>query len=160
MGIADWNWRLETDLQDYPWDCAACSLAWCLRAVGYPYSEQDVINGLGPGRISPQEGLLDASGAGIADWLSEIGVTAGHNPDASWAEVLGAAGPQPMLIGGRNWCHWVAVRMGPAALGKSPEYPYLWLMNPSPGWMGVDQYLGQDHFDYLGAFSAVWFEAW
>jgi hypothetical protein len=155
----DWNWALEKDLQDYAWDCAACSTAWSLRAVGYNTTEQDVIAGLGPSRISPTYGLLDASGAGLVSYLAEMGVTAQNNPEASWQEVLDAAGHQPMVIGGRAWNHWVAVRMGGPAAGR-PEYPYILLMNPSPGWKGIEQYLGEESFASVGPFSAVWFTEW
>ena len=159
MGVSDWNWRLATDLQDCAWDCAACSTAWALRTVGYNLSEQDVITGLGPARISPALGLLDASGAGLVQYLGEIGVQAANNPDASWQDVVDAAGYQPMVIGGRAWCHWVGVRMaGPAALGH--DLGNMLIMNPSPGYMGVGQYLLQEDFERLGPFSAVWFESW
>lgn len=159
MGVYDWDWRLPADPQDYPWDCAACSLAWCLRTVGYPFSEQDVIAGLGPSRISPTYGLLDASGAGIVSWLAEIGVGAENNPEASWTDVLAAAGFQPMLIGGRQWCHWTAVRMGSIAIQR-PDLDVLLLMNPANGYMGVQQTLVPDQFNDLGPFSAVWLTSW
>jgi hypothetical protein len=159
MSLSDWNWRLPRDNQDLAWDCAACSTAWALRTVGYALSEQDVIDGLGPSRISPTYGLLDASGAGLVSYLGEIGVTAENNPDASWQEVMDAAGYQPMVIGGRAWCHWVAVRMGSTAIGR-PELGLLALMNPAPGYEGVDQVLDRTMFDGLGAFSAVWFTSW
>lgn len=159
MSVSDWNWLLPADLQDYPWDCAACSTAWAMRSVGYPHSEQDVIAGLGPSRISPTLGLLDASGAGLVSYLAEVGINAANNPDASWGDVVAAAGFQPMVIGGRNWNHWVAIRMGGAAIGL-PDYPNLALMNSSPGWMGIGQSLEEDDFNYLGPFSAVWFNSW
>ena len=159
MGTQDWNWRLAADAQDYPWDCAACSTAWALRSVGLNYSEQDVIAGLGPDRIDPVYGLLDASGAGLVDWLLEIGVVASNNSDATWTEVLASAGYQPMVIGGRAWCHWTAVRMGPAPAPNALPTA-LWLMNPAPGWGGVDQTMLEYQFDELGPFSAVWFEGW
>lgn len=159
MGVQDWNWLLPTDLQDYPWDCAAASLAWCLRAIGRPETEQDVINGLGPSRISPSLGLLDASGAGLVEYLGEIGIQAANNAAASWQEVVDAAGYQPMCIGGRAWNHWVAVRMGGPAAGR-PDAGVLILMNPSPGWMGVGHDMDQSNFTRLGTFSAVWFVSW
>lgn len=159
MGLGDWNWRLPKDLQDYAWDCSACSTAWALRTVGYDYSEQDVIAGLGPSRINPYYGLLDASGAGLVEWLAEIGVNADNNPDASWDELVAAAGYQPMVIGGRAWCHWVAVRMGPApAPERLPNA--LALMNSAPGWQDVDQVLFPDDYQTLGSWSAVWFNSW
>jgi len=95
----------------------------------------------------------------LVSYLAEIGVTAENNPNASWQEVMDAAGYQPMVIGGRAWCHWVAVRIGSAAVGK-PGTPLLALMNPAPGYMGVDQTLTDDDFLDLGAFSAVWFTSW
>jgi len=159
MSLTNWNWLLPRDNQDYPWDCSACSTAWALRTVGYDYSEQDVIAGLGPNRITATYGLMDASGAGLVEWLAEIGVNASNNPDASWQELIDAAGFQPMVIGGRAWGHWVAVRMGPApAPDRIPNM--LALMNPAPGYQEVYQILDPVDFDTLGPFSAVWFNSW
>lgn len=159
MGLTDWNWLLEADRQDYPWDCSACSTAWAMRTIGYEVSEQDVITGLGPERISPTLGLLDASGAGLVSYLAEMGITAENNPDATWDETMAAAGYQPMVIGGRYWGHWVAVRMGSAAIGR-PDLHVLALMNPAPGYMNVDQLLPSYRYKQLGPFSAVWFTSW
>jgi len=159
MGVTDWNWLLAADPQDYPWDCAACSTAWCLRTIGFTHTEQDVIDGLGPARISPTLGLLDATGAGLVEYLAEQGVSSANDPDASFADVSAAAGFQPMLIGGRAWCHWVAVRMGGPATGSSISLPLI-LMNPADGYMGVGQALSSQQFSNLGPFSAVWFTSW
>lgn len=159
MSLTDWNWLLPADKQDYPWDCSACSTAWAMRTIGYAVSEQDVIAGLGPTRISPSLGLLDASGAGLVSYLAEQGISADNNGDASFKEVMDAAGHQPMVIGGRAWCHWVAVRLG-SDLTQHPELKMLALMNPAPGYMGVDQVLEADFFQALGPFSAVWFTSW
>lgn len=159
MAVEDWTWSLPADYQDYPWDCSATSLAWCLRAIGRTETEQDVIAGLGPSRISPTLGLLDASGAGLVEYLGEIGVQASNNPSASWQDLLDAAGYQPMCAGGRAWCHWVAVRMGGPAFGR-PDIRLLALMNPAPGYQGVEQVLDEADFNRLGPFSAVWFVSW
>jgi hypothetical protein len=159
MGLTDWNWLLARDNQDYPWDCSACSTAWAMRTIGFTVSEQDVIAGLGPERISPSLGLLDASGAGLVSYLGEQGIQAANNGDASWQEVMDAAGYQPMVIGGRAWGHWVAVRMGSSAVGLA-GVDALALMNPAPGYDGVDQILYPADFSRLGAFSAVWFTSW
>lgn len=159
MSLTNWNWLLPTDLQDYPWDCAACSTAWAMRTIGHEVSEQDVIAGLGPSRISASLGLLDASGAGLVSYLAEQGIVALNNADATFEDVMAAAGQQPMVIGGRAWGHWVAVRMGSLAANK-PELDLLVLMNPAPGYMAVDQVLDAPAFDDLGPFSAVWFAEW
>lgn len=159
MGVSDWNFALPADPQDYPWDCAACSTAWAMRTVGFEVTEQDVIAGLGPGRISPTYGLLDASGAGLVSYLGEMGIHAENDPDASWTDCAAAAGFQPMVIGGRAWCHWVGVRMGGPAAGY-PESAFLILMNPADMYMGVAQTLNTAQFSELGPFSAVWFVSW
>lgn len=159
MSLTDWNWLLATDLQDYPWDCAACSTAWAMRTIGFAVSEQDVIAGLGPERISPTLGLLDASGAGLVSYLAEQGIGAANDADASWDDLMAAAGFQPMVMGGRGWNHWVGVRMGSIAAGGS-GVPTLALMNPSPGWMGINQTLTEATIAGLGPFAAVWFTSW
>lgn len=159
MATTDWDWRSPVELQDYPWDCAAASTAWALQAAGLPYTEDQVIAGLGPSRISPEYGLLDASGAGLVQWLGEIGVTAQNNAQASYSDVVAAAGFQPMVIGGRAWYHWVGVRMGSIAAGL-PSVVGLALANPAPGWMNIQQTLNSYQFEKLGPFSAVWFTNW
>jgi hypothetical protein len=159
VALDDWNWKLPADPQDYPWDCAAASFAWCLRTIGFEHSEQDVIAGLGRGRISPTLGLLDASGAGLVEYAGELGVTAANDPSSTWDEVMAAAGEQPMLIGGRAWCHWSAVRMGTLAFGR-PDLDVLALMNPANGYGGVSQVMYPEDFARLGPFSAVWFTSW
>jgi hypothetical protein len=102
--------------------------------------------------------LLDASGAGLVSYLGELGISAANNPDASFDEVAAAAGYQPMLIGGREWNHWVGVRICDQPY-QSALALFLAIANPAPGWMGVDQVLTADAFDQLGTFSAVWFPA-
>jgi hypothetical protein len=130
-----------------------------MRACGHNWSESDVVRGLGPERISPTYGLLDASGAGLVSFLAEVGIGAMNDADATWEEVVAAAGHQPMLIGGRSWYHWSGVRLGGAAL-ELPGFPFIALANPSPGWMGVGQAMEVYQFGQLGAFSAVWFTSW
>jgi hypothetical protein len=159
VAASDWNFRHPVELQDYSWDCAAASLAWALQAAGLPYTEQQVIDGLGPTRISPALGLLDASGAGLVEWLGEIGVASENTASATWDDVVAAAGYQPMVIGGRSWYHWSGVRMaGPCAVGT--DVGLLALANPAPGWMGIQQTLDPQQFANLGVFSAVWFNSW
>jgi hypothetical protein len=159
MSLTDWNWRLEADPQDVPWDCSATSVAWCLRTIGLPWSELTTVESMHPEYLSATYGLLDASGAGLVEWLASVGVIAENNPSASFEDVMAAAGHQPMVIGGRYWCHWVAVRMGSLAIGR-PDLGALALMNPAPGYMGIGQVLEKDDFDVLGPFSAVWFTDW
>jgi hypothetical protein len=159
MALEDWNWRHPVELQDVPWDCAAASLTWCLNAAGIAITEAEVVKGLGPTRISPAYGLLDASGAGLVEYLAEIGVIAKNDSDATWDEIVAAAGHQPMLMGGRAWYHWTGVRIS-GVLIDPDLYDMVALANPAPGWMSVDQVLSKYRFAELGPFSAVWFTDW
>lgn len=158
MAASDWNWRLPVELQDVPWDCAAASLTWALNAYGHAITEQDVVRGLGPARISPALGLLDASGAGLVSYLAELGIPAMNDAQASWEDIQGGAGHQPMVMGGREWCHWTGVRMGTLTI-TGWNMDAVALANPAPGWRDVDQVLVRADFDFLGPFSAVWFPA-
>jgi hypothetical protein len=159
LSLADWNWRLPPELQDVPWDCAAASLTWALNTIGRGVTEADVVAGLGPSRISPTYGLLDASGAGLVSYCGEIGVQAAYTPNASWDDILAAAGSQPMIMGGRYWNHWTGVRI-PTHWATDPYYEYVALANPSPGWMSIGQTMSGAQFASLGTFSAVWFCSW
>jgi hypothetical protein len=159
MGLEDWNWRLPGEVQDVPWDCAAASLTWCLNTIGRTETEADVVAGLGPARISPAYGLLDASGAGLVEYLGEIGIAAANNPSASFDDILAAAGSQPMLMGGRTWCHWTGVRVA-SPLFLSTNDQVVALANPAPGWYGINQRMTRYDFGRVGAFSAVWFTSW
>jgi hypothetical protein len=156
MSAADWNWKLPVELQDVPWDCAAASLTWALNAYGFSITEAEVVEGLGPSRITPTYGLMDASGAGLVSYLAELGIPAMNNPDASWEDITSAAGNQPMVMGGRAWCHWTGVRMSGWQFTFAP-HNYLLLANPAPGYMAIYQYMERTDFPDLGPFSAVWF---
>lgn len=159
MSLETWNWKHPVELQDVPWDCAAASLTWCLNAAGYPLTEAQVVAGLGPGRISPQYGLLDASGAGLVSYLAELGIQADNLNPCSWSDVHNLAGHNPMLMGGRGWYHWTGVRIAGDIVNR-PDIDQVILANPAPGWQGVDQYLAGWQFDGLGPFSCVWFASW
>jgi hypothetical protein len=159
MSLETWNWKHPVELQDVPWDCAAASLTWALNAAGYPLSESEVVSGLGPGRISPQYGLLDASGAGLVEYLAELGITADNMNPVTWQDVHNLAGHNPMVMGGRGWNHWTGVRAAGDIVGR-PDIDQVLLANPAPGWMEVYQYIAGWQFDALGSFSAVWFAHW
>lgn len=159
MGVEDWNWKHPVEIQNVPWDCAAASLSWCLQASGRSSTEAEVVASMYPTYLSPAQGLLDASGAGIVEYLSTLGITAFNDPSSSWDEVIAAAGYQPMLIGGRYWNHWSGVRMGSDAFGAT-SIEMILLANPAPGWMGVEQWMNSTLFEDLGPFSAVWFAEW
>jgi len=140
--------------QQHDWDCSQESAEWSLWSVGRKPSdswmEQTMIS---EGVVSPELGLLDASGAGLAAWLNryyhEDGYTA-HNADpVSFDQLASECGRYPMMIGGRRWYHWTGLRAYDAA------HDVLLIANPSAGWQGVNQSLDRDQFARLGPFSAV-----
>lgn len=112
-----------------------------------------------PSYISPAYGLLDASGAGLVEWLAYQGIAAEANPAATWQDITDAAGYQPMLLGGRAWGHWTGLRIS-SLFFPSATTEALALANPAPGWMGVSQLLTPDDFYRLGGFTAIWFTGW
>lgn len=159
MSLATWNWRLPSELQDVPWDCAAASLTWCLNTIGRGVTEAEVVAGLGPGRISPEYGLLDASGSGLVSYLAEIGIEADNLNPCTWTDVHNLAGHNPTLFGGRGWYHWSGVRLAGDIIGR-PDIDEVVLANPSPGYMNIYELMAGYQFDSLGPFSIVWFAHW
>jgi hypothetical protein len=131
------------------WQCSACSVAWMLCSVGRRVSQEEVCQLLGPSRISPEQGLLDGSGAGLVAFLGELGFQA----RAAWLDfdaVLERAGRQPLAIGGSAWYHWSAVR------GRDGDV--LLLANPAPTWRGVGEEMTREEFRQQGPFAVVWIE--
>lgn len=154
MDVVSYDPLYPVELQDSSWSCSAAALSWALGSMGIYLTEGQVVAGLGPSRINPQYGLLDATGNGLVSYLAEIGVGADNNADASWDDCVAAAGSQPMVIGGRAWNHWSGVRS--SGYSGEPLAVALRLANPAPGWMAVFNILVEDDFVRLGAFSAVW----
>jgi hypothetical protein len=140
--------------QDKNWDCSQESAEWALWSVGRrpadAWMEQSMIDA---GVISPDLGLLDSTGAGLAGWLNrhygEDGYSAYNAPSVTFEALAEAAGVYPIMAGGRAWNHWSGLRAYDA------EHELLLLANPSAGWRGVNQTLDREQFDRLGPFSAV-----
>lgn len=140
--------------QDKDYDCSQESAEWALWSVGRKPSddwmEQTMI---AEGVISPELGLLDASGAGLASWLNRYygadGYVANAFDDVTFDQLATVCGRYPLMIGGRKWGHWSGLR------GYDTAADQLLLANPSAGWRGVGQVMERDQFDRLGPFSAV-----
>lgn len=141
--------------QNDPWSCAPTAARWAMRALGRQPTErwfEDTM--LAEGVVTRELGLMDATGAGLAAFVQrhygEYGYAANHEPNISWDWIVAEGEHRyPVLIGGRGWNHWAAVRDYDAATGT------LRLMNPAPGWMGVGDTMTRAQFDALGPFSAV-----
>jgi hypothetical protein len=143
-------------LQENDWDCSAESIEWCLYAWGRTPDDNWIEDSMiAAGVISPEIGCLDASGAGLADWLNdeygEFGYLASNEPSVSFDDVAWEAGlkKHPLAIGGRGWYHWSGVR------GYQPETDALLLANPAPGWQGVYDTITRSDWARLGTWSMV-----
>lgn len=140
--------------QNWDWDCSQESAEFCLRSWGRTPSDDWMEQSLqDDGVVTPQYGLMDASGAGMADWFNreygEFGYLASNEASVTFDDVAAEAATMshPLMIGGRAWCHWVGVR------GYSGDV--LLLANSADGYMGVGQTLSRGQFASLGSFSMV-----
>jgi hypothetical protein len=143
-------------LQETDWDCAVESIEWTLYAWGRAPDDNWIEDSMiAAGVVSPELGCLDASGAGLADWVNdeyaEFGYYAENEPSVSFDGVAAEAltGTHPLAIGGRGWYHWSGVR------GYDADADVLLLANPAPGWHGVDQAMSRSDWSRLGPWSLV-----
>lgn len=167
LAVVTYNKQEPNRLQEHSFDCSQESLEWALWALGRKptdgWMEATMIQ---EGVMSAEQGLLNASGEGLAAFVGrhwgEFGYYANHEPAVSF-EMVAAEGTgtgvnghaYPLLIGGRNWGgpglgHWAAVRDYDAARGV------LLLANPAgsgPQFGGQEMTQGQ--FQARGPFSMV-----
>lgn len=131
------------------WTCSACSLAWLNRAlhIDHATDEMSAVEYIGqPDNINSTYGLMDGSGAVLAECLAAQGAPA-FCFWPSYDQAYQLARFMPLLIGGVSWNHWVGVRgVLPSALS---------IANSAPGWQGVDEVLLPGDWDNLGPFAAV-----
>lgn len=150
-----YNKNEPTHPQDKSFDCSQESLEWALWALGRkPADAWLETTMIAEGVMSPEQGLLDATGAGLAAFVvrhyGEDGFLANNEPIITFNWIAAEGGhAYPVLIGGRAWGHWAAVRDYDEARGL------LLLSNPSDGWGGVGQTMNTQQFQQLGPFSAV-----
>jgi hypothetical protein len=140
--------------QENDFDCSQESAEWSLWSVGRKPDDSWMENTMiAEGVMSSSLGLLNASGAGLADWLNryyaEDGYHAYNSDPVDFDELAQDSGRYPMMIGGRAWGHWSGLR------GYDVSGDLLLLANPSAGWKGVGQTLDRHQFNRLGSFSAV-----
>lgn len=140
---------VDAILQTADWTCSACSLAWMNQSLSIDLAtdEWSAVEYIGnPQNINSEWGLMDASGSRLASCLIEQGAPAFY----AWLDyetTYRLAARMPLLIGGVAWNHWVGVR--------GVRDNDLELANSAPGWMGVDDVLGQSSYAVLGPFAVV-----
>ncbi len=149
-GRYTFNADTPTERQLQSWTCSIRSTMWLLKSIGVEISAEAAQDGMCPRYVNEDLGLLDATGAGIVQFLRDAhGIEAVNWAPVSLDEVAAWAGRQPVAIGGRAWGHWSAVRDVNAA-GD--------LVLANPGGTGPrygQQTLNRDQFGQLGWFSAV-----
>lgn len=141
--------------QNDPWSCAPTSLRWAMWSIGRKPSEQWIESQMIAENVAtPEVGLTDASGAGLAAFVTEqygeygFSGVAEYPADFKYVAAM-ANGKYPLLIGGTGWYHWSGVRVA------IENDSLLCLANPSEGWHGVGQTMTREQFNALGPFSCV-----
>lgn len=151
---------VELQLNDY--SCSVGATYWCLRSLALPLTQQELEDVMVPALVSPDLGLLDASGTGIVGLLrNRYGLGVSNTYPCGFDEIAARAGKQPIAIGGSRWFaddngnvigHWVAVRGFDGAQ----------LLLANPGGTGPhfgQQVLDRAAFDQRAPFAAVWIDA-
>jgi hypothetical protein len=148
----------ERQVQD--WTCSIRSTAWCLKSLGLPVDIGDLQDEMVPRYVTPDLGLLDGRGYGIAevlqahlppDWAGRVHVL----ERVDWGQLWGAAGSGPIALGLHGAYHWIAVARQRAdgdldAPNPAPKYP-------SAGPIG--DILSSSELTAWGPASAVWVDA-
>lgn len=146
------------DLQVLDWTCSIESVQWLLRALGRspdrgntrddPWLKGQLV----PGYVTPELGLLDASGKSLSVWLQreygdDMGLVIWAINPVTWDDLKTLVGRRPVILGGRAWNHWSGARRW---AGEEIE-----LANPAPNWQGVGTRMSRAEFDAQGPFSAI-----
>ena len=155
-----YNRNADPIFQNDQWSCAPTSLRWAMTALGRSPSEGWMESTMiDDGVVSMDLGLLNATGAGLAEFIKnqygEFGFDANHDGSVSFEDLAAEIGPYPMLIGGRNWGgpglgHWSALR------GYDADRGVLLLANPAgnTGAFG-GQEMTKAQFNQRGPYSMV-----
>lgn len=151
-----YNWQYPAVLQEESFDCSQTALLWALRSWGLDVDEgwlesTMIVEGI----MTPEQGCMDASGAGIAAFVNahwgEQGFQATNSSEISFDEAAAETAQHlyPAISGGRSWYHWTG----------NPDFDagndQLLLANPAPGWQGIYQSMSRSQFQQLGSFSFV-----
>ena len=151
--VRAFNPNTPDEKQRQDWTCAIRSTMWLLKSIGIDVTPDEAQDAMSPRYVTPELGLLDATGSGIVAVLGERwGVEAESHGSVTFDQVAGWAGKQPVAIGGRNWGgpgrgHWSAVR--------GFDGTRLLLANPASGTVYGDPSLTREQWAWRGPWSAV-----
>jgi hypothetical protein len=148
----------ERQVQD--WTCSIRATAWVLKSLGLPVDIGALQDEMSPKYVTPEVGLLDGTGAGIAevlrahlpaDWAPRVHVF----ERISWPELWSLAGQGPIALGLHGAYHWLDVAQQRAdgdldAPNPAPKYPAA-----AP----IGDVLSAAEMTAWGPASAVWINA-
>jgi hypothetical protein len=153
-GQYDSSFPVQVQPDDF--SCSIYSTAWVVQSIGVDVPPETMRGFMQGPLVSPDLGLLDGSGSGIANLLRTQWGLSASNRGVSFDDVAARAGQQPIALGGHNWSngvgHWVGVR--------SFDGTSLILANPG----GTGPRFGQQSLDRAAwnaraPFSAVFVDA-
>jgi hypothetical protein len=113
------------------WACSIRTATWMLKSLGVRIDAGTLQGEMVPRYVTPDDGLLDGHGNGLADVLrahlpAETRVEVLWAP--SWGDVVARAGRGPIALGSGSLYHWlnVARLLSPGVLdapNPAPNYP-------------------------------------
>lgn len=142
------------------WVCSIRATAWVLKSLGLPVEIGALQDEMSPRYVTPEVGLLDARGYGIAEvlkahlpaeWDDRV-----HVFEAiTWDELWSIAGSGPVALGLRGAYHWIDVARQRSdgdldAPNPAPNYP-----QAGP----IGDVLSRGELDRYGPCSAVFVNA-
>lgn len=145
------NPNTAPERQQQPWACSIRTATWMLRSLGVDIDAGRLQAVLVPDYVTPELGLLQGDGSGLAAVLADqSGCTTGH-AWVSWDWLQAHAGTMPIGIGSPSLYHWLAVR------DVNPDGT-LALANPAPGYRGLYDTMTEAQFDQWAPWAGVWIE--
>jgi hypothetical protein len=140
---------IPAERQVQSWSCSIRTATFMLKSLGGTLDAGTVQDLMVPQYVTPALGLLDGSGAGLAEFLGlQTGCDTGHRW-VDWAWLQAHAGTMPIGIGSPSLYHWLAVR----SLNADGT---LALANPAPGYQGLGDTMSEAQFNQWAPWAGVW----
>jgi hypothetical protein len=159
-GALIYNPSQPPERQIADWVCSIRATAWMLKSLGLPVDIGALQDEMSPTYVTPEVGLLDGTGAGIAEvlkahlpaeWAGRVTVF----ERISWPELWSLAGTGPVALGLHGAYHWINVAQQRAdgdldSPNPAPKYPAA-----AP----IGDILSSSEVTAWGPASAVWVNA-
>lgn len=142
---------IPAERQVQSWSCSVRTATFMLRSLGIDMDASRLEDVLVPDYVTPELGLLQGDGAGLAAVLADqSGCPTGHRW-VDWAWLQAHAGTEPVGIGSGTLYHWTAVR------GLNDDGTIA-LANPAPGYGGLGDVMTEAQFNHWAPWAGVWIE--